>query len=140
MATTTSTKTGIPSFDTAFEQVRESSEQVLAAARKAGNLYLDSYEKAVDRTTELARVGLFHLPRQIGDRFGLPDHLNQDVIDRALDEPPPANGRVVRPDGRQRGLPTANCSPDGLRRAIQCTRPRRSRINRASSSRRSHLS
>ena len=53
MATTTSTKTGIPSFDTAFEQVRESSEQVLAAARKAGNLYLDSYEKAVDRGTEL---------------------------------------------------------------------------------------
>jgi len=34
-------------------QVRESSEQVLSAARKAGNLYLDSYEKAVDRTTEL---------------------------------------------------------------------------------------
>ena len=53
MATTTHSKTGIPSFDTAFEQVRESSEQVLAAARKAGNLYLDSYEKAVDRTTEL---------------------------------------------------------------------------------------
>ena len=53
MATTTSTKTGIPSFDTAFEQVRESSEQVLAAARKAGNLYLDSSEKAVGRTTEL---------------------------------------------------------------------------------------
>ena len=53
MATTTSTKTGVPSFDTAFEQVRESSEQVLAAARKAGNLYLDTYEKAVDRTTEL---------------------------------------------------------------------------------------
>ena len=53
MATTTTAKTGIPSFDTAFEQVRESSEQVLTAARKAGNLYLDSYEKAVDRTTEL---------------------------------------------------------------------------------------
>ena len=53
MATTTQAKTGIPSFDTAFEQVRESSEQVLVAARKAGNLYLDSYEKAVDRTTEL---------------------------------------------------------------------------------------
>jgi hypothetical protein len=53
MATTTQSKTGVPSFDTAFEQVRESSEQVLAAARKAGNLYLDSYEKAVDRTTEL---------------------------------------------------------------------------------------
>ena len=53
MATTTQTKTGIPSFDAAFEQLRESNEQVLAAARKAGNLYLDSYEKAVDRTAEL---------------------------------------------------------------------------------------
>jgi hypothetical protein len=50
---TTDTKTGIPSFDTAFDQYRESSEQVLTAARKAGNLYIDSYEKAVDRTTEL---------------------------------------------------------------------------------------
>ena len=53
MATTTQTKTGIPSFDTAFDQAREGGEQVLAAARKAGNLYLDTYEKAVDRTTEL---------------------------------------------------------------------------------------
>jgi len=53
MATTTHSKTGIPSFDTAFEQVRESSDQFLAAARKAGNLYLDTYEKTVDRTTEL---------------------------------------------------------------------------------------
>ena len=53
MATTTSTKTGIPSFDAAFDQFRESGDQVLSAARKAGNLYLDSYEKAVDRTTEL---------------------------------------------------------------------------------------
>lgn len=54
MATTTSAKTnGIPTFETAFEQVKDSSEQFIAAARKAGNLYLDSYEKAVDRTTEL---------------------------------------------------------------------------------------
>ncbi|HUA48591.1 MAG TPA: hypothetical protein VMA77_25390 [Solirubrobacteraceae bacterium] len=53
MATTTQTKNGIPSFDTAFEQVRESSEQVLSAARKASNLYLDTYEKTVDRTTDL---------------------------------------------------------------------------------------
>lgn len=53
MATTTHSKTGTPSFDTAFEQVRESSDQFLAAARKAGNLYLDTYEKTVDRTTEL---------------------------------------------------------------------------------------
>jgi hypothetical protein len=53
MATTTQTQTGIPSFDAAFDQFRDSGEQVLAAARKAGNLYLDTYEKAVDRTTEL---------------------------------------------------------------------------------------
>jgi hypothetical protein len=51
--TTTDPKTGIPSFEAAFEQYRESGEQVLTAARKAGNLYLDSYEKAVDRGTEL---------------------------------------------------------------------------------------
>ena len=50
---TTATKTGIPSFDAAFDQYRESGEQVLTAARKAGNLYLDSYEKAVDRAIEL---------------------------------------------------------------------------------------
>jgi hypothetical protein len=50
---TTATKNAVPSFDAAFEQVRDSGEQVLSAARKAGNLYLDSYEKAVDRGTEL---------------------------------------------------------------------------------------
>ena len=53
MATTTQTKTGIPSFDAAFDQFREGGEQVLTATRKAGNLYLDTYEKAVDRTTDL---------------------------------------------------------------------------------------
>jgi DNA-binding ferritin-like protein len=50
---TTATNTGIPSFDATFEQFRDSGDQVLEAARKAGNLYLDTYEKAVDRTTEL---------------------------------------------------------------------------------------
>ena len=50
---TTQTNTGIPSFESAFEQYRESGEQVLTAARKAGNLYLDSYEKAVNRATEV---------------------------------------------------------------------------------------
>lgn len=39
--------------DTAFEQAQDLTEQVLAASRKAGNLYLDSYEKAVDRAVEL---------------------------------------------------------------------------------------
>ena len=53
MTATATPKNGIPTFDTAFEQVKESGEQVWAAARKAGNLYLDSYEKAVDRTAEL---------------------------------------------------------------------------------------
>ncbi|HUA70903.1 MAG TPA: hypothetical protein VMA96_07475 [Solirubrobacteraceae bacterium] len=53
MATTATPNTAIPTFENAYEQVKESSEQFLAAARKAGNLYLDSYEKAVDRTAEL---------------------------------------------------------------------------------------
>ena len=50
---TTQTKNGAVTFDAAFEQIRDLNDQVLAAARKAGNLYLDSYEKAVDRTIEL---------------------------------------------------------------------------------------
>ena len=41
------------SFDTAFNQVQEASDQLLAAARRAGNLYLDAYEKTVDRTIKL---------------------------------------------------------------------------------------
>jgi len=49
------TKNGAPTFDAAFEQVKELNEQVLTAARKAGNLYVDSYEKAVDRAIELER-------------------------------------------------------------------------------------
>jgi hypothetical protein len=53
MATTTQNKTGVPTFDAAFDQVKETSDQFLAAARKAGSVYLDSYEKAVDRAIEL---------------------------------------------------------------------------------------
>ena len=48
MEDTTTTK-----FDTAFEQVKELNEQFLTTARKAGNLYLDAYEKTVDRTVDL---------------------------------------------------------------------------------------
>lgn len=40
-------------IDTAFEQVKELNEQLLVTARKAGNLYLEAYEKAVDRTVNL---------------------------------------------------------------------------------------
>ena len=53
MATTATPKTGIPTFDNAFEPVKDGSEQVWAAARKAGELYLDTAEKAFDRTAEL---------------------------------------------------------------------------------------
>jgi hypothetical protein len=51
MATTEKTN-GAPSFEKAYEQVKDSGEQFLAVARKAGNAYLDSYEKAVDRAIE----------------------------------------------------------------------------------------
>jgi hypothetical protein len=49
---TTYTKNSGPTFDAAFEQVKDSGEQFVAAARKAGNLHLDSYEKAVDRAVD----------------------------------------------------------------------------------------
>jgi len=49
---TTQTRNGGPAFDAAYEQIKDSSEQFIAVARKAGNLYLDSYEKAVDRAVE----------------------------------------------------------------------------------------
>jgi hypothetical protein len=40
-------------IDAAFNQVQDASDQFLTAARRAANLYLDSYEKAVDRTINL---------------------------------------------------------------------------------------
>jgi hypothetical protein len=40
-------------LEAAFEQVKELNERMLATTRKAGNLYLDSYEKAVNRAIEL---------------------------------------------------------------------------------------
>jgi hypothetical protein len=51
MATTQSKHTS-PSIESAFERATEASEQFVAATRKAGNLYLDSYEKAVDRAID----------------------------------------------------------------------------------------
>ncbi len=50
---TTQTRNSVPTIDSAFERASEASEQFVAAARKAGNLYLDSYEKAVDRAIDL---------------------------------------------------------------------------------------
>ncbi|HUO73763.1 MAG TPA: hypothetical protein VMU39_23530 [Solirubrobacteraceae bacterium] len=53
MATSTNTKHGAtPPFEAAFEQVKDFNEQFFSTARKAGSLYLDSYEKAVDRAIE----------------------------------------------------------------------------------------
>jgi hypothetical protein len=55
MASTTHTKDAAPTIDAAYEQVKELGEHVVASARKAGTLYVDSYEKAVDRAVELER-------------------------------------------------------------------------------------
>jgi len=52
MATSTQTKT-TPTLDGLFERTTDAQEQFVSAARKAGNAYLDTYEKAVDRTIEL---------------------------------------------------------------------------------------
>lgn len=46
------TKTTAPTVD-AFEQVKGFNEPFLVAARHAGTLYLDAYEKAVDQAIEL---------------------------------------------------------------------------------------
>jgi hypothetical protein len=60
--TSTQAKNEAPPVEAAFEQVKELNEQFLATARKAGTLYLDSYEKAVDRAVELEvkLAGLTH--------------------------------------------------------------------------------
>ncbi len=50
MATTT--KTQYP-FEAPFEQFKDASDQILTAARKAGALYIDSYEQAVDRALDV---------------------------------------------------------------------------------------
>ena len=49
----TQTKTGAPTLDVAFEQVKRFNEPFLGAARQAGTLYLDAYEKAVEEAIEL---------------------------------------------------------------------------------------
>jgi hypothetical protein len=51
--TATETKTEAPRFESAFEQLREGGEGFLSASRKAAHLYLDVYEKAIDRTVDI---------------------------------------------------------------------------------------
>jgi len=50
---TTDTKYDAQAFEAAFDQLGELGEQFVAASRKAGNLYLDAYEKTVDRAVDL---------------------------------------------------------------------------------------
>ena len=50
---TTQTRNGAPNVEAAYEHVKDFNEQWFAATRKAGNFYLDSYEKLVDRTLEI---------------------------------------------------------------------------------------
>jgi hypothetical protein len=59
---TTQAKNNTASIDAAFDQFGELNEQFLGTARKAGNLYVDSYEKAVGSAIELERkvAGLTH--------------------------------------------------------------------------------
>jgi hypothetical protein len=52
MATATQSKT-TPPIDAAFEQVKDLQERFAKAARDAGVLYVEAYEKAVDQATEL---------------------------------------------------------------------------------------
>jgi len=49
----THTRNGAPTFDAAFEQLKEAGQQLAATARKTGDLYLESYEQAVDRAIDL---------------------------------------------------------------------------------------
>jgi len=53
MATTHARNGAAANADAAYEQVKDFNEQWLTAARKAGNFYIDSYEKIVDRTLDI---------------------------------------------------------------------------------------
>jgi hypothetical protein len=70
MATSTQTKNTSSQIDTAFEQIAKFNEQFAAAARKTGTLYLEAYEKAVDRAVELENKAA--------------DHAQQDWIESAI--------------------------------------------------------
>ena len=50
---TTHSRNSTPSIDGVFERAGAAQEQFAAAANKVGKAYLDSYEKVVDRATEL---------------------------------------------------------------------------------------
>lgn len=49
----TETKNAAPTVEAAFEQVKDLNGPFLGAARQAGTLYLDAYEKAIEQTIKL---------------------------------------------------------------------------------------
>jgi hypothetical protein len=53
--TTTQTGTAKPTFEAAFEQMREFNEQLFEASRKTGVQTIEAYEKAIDRAIDLER-------------------------------------------------------------------------------------
>jgi len=53
--TATQTPPQQPTFEAAFEQIKEFNEQLLDATRKAGIQTIETYEKAVDRAIDLER-------------------------------------------------------------------------------------
>ena len=52
--TTTQTPT-TPTFEAAFEQIKDFNEQIVEASRKASIQTIEAYEKAVDRAIDLER-------------------------------------------------------------------------------------
>lgn len=64
MATSTQTKSTTSQIDSAFEQIVKFNEQFAAAARKTGALYLDAYEKAVERAVELENKAADHAQQE----------------------------------------------------------------------------
>jgi hypothetical protein len=53
MATSTQNRNATPTVSAVIDRATEAQEQFTTAARKAGNAYLDTYEKAVDRAIDL---------------------------------------------------------------------------------------
>jgi hypothetical protein len=69
--TTTQTKTPVPSLEAAFGHYRDLNQQLVTAARKAGNLYADSCEQAADRA--------------IDAELQLADHTQQEWLKNLID-------------------------------------------------------
>jgi hypothetical protein len=49
----TETKNAAPTVEAALEQVKDLNGKFLGAARQAGTMYVDAYEKAIEQTVKL---------------------------------------------------------------------------------------